>query len=80
MVLNYKALLDTEAETSIIHKRVFKVKPILKDMKINLQIINGTCLRVNGDVTINFQLGWLETKHGFQVVNNLNRNIILGRD
>ena len=50
MVSAYRALVDTGAETFIIHRRVFSVikpRPALGDGKANIQIANGTFLTVD---------------------------------
>ena len=57
-----------------------KRKPTLMDGKVNLQTANGSFLTVDGYVKTAIQVGQTSTNHGFYVVQNLNRNIILGRD
>lgn len=52
-------------------------------VKINLIFRCGLKLfkqAVNGYATMNVQVGRLTAKHGFYVIRNLNRNIILGRN
>ncbi len=79
----YRALVDTGAEVSLVHRRVFdKLKHgyDLGKQKVNLQAVNGNKLQVDGCATIKFKLGGRKFQHTFYVVDGLNRNVILGRD
>ena len=79
----YRALVDTGAEVSLMHRRVFdKLKDgyVLGKQKVNLQAVNGDRLQVDGCVTIKLKLGGRNFHQKFYVVDGLNRNVILGRD
>ena len=79
----YRALVDTGAEVSLVHRRVFdKLKHghVLGKQKVNLQAVNGNKLQIDGCATIKFKLGGRKFQHTFYVVDGLNRNLILGRD
>jgi len=79
----YRALVDTGAEVSLVHRRVFdqlKQGYDLGKQKVNLQAVNGNKLQVDGCATIKFKLGGRKFQHTFYVVDGLNRNVILGRD
>ena len=79
----YRALVDTGAEVSLVHRRVFdKLKHgyVLGKQKVNLQAVNGNKLQVDGCATIKFKLGGRKFHHTFYVVDGLNRNVILGKD
>ena len=79
----YRALVDTGAEVSLVHRRVFdKLEQgyDLGQQKVNLQAVNGNKLQVDGCAIIKFKLGGRKFQHTFYVVDGLNRNVILGRD
>ena len=79
----YRALVNTGAEVSLVHRRVFdklKHSCVLGKQKVNLQAVNGNKLQVDGCATIKFKLGGRKFQHTFYVVDGLNRNVILGRD
>ena len=79
----YRALVDTGAEVSLVHRRVFdKLKHgyVLGKQKVNLQAVNGNKLQVDGCATVKFKLGGRKFHHTFYVVDGLNRNVILGKD
>ena len=79
----YRALVDTGAKVSLVHRRVFdklKHRYVLGKQKVNLQAVNGNKLQVDGCATIKFKLGGRKFQHMFYVVDGLNRNVILGRD
>ena len=79
----YRALVDTGAEVSLMHRRVFdKLKDgyVLGKQKVNLQAVNGDRLQVDGCATIKLKLGGRNFHQKFYVVDGLNRNVILGRD
>ena len=78
-----RALVDTGAEVSLVHRRIFdKLKDgyVMGMQKVNLQAVNGDKLQVDGCATIKFKLGGQKFQHTFYVVDGLNRNVILGRD
>lgn len=65
------------------HRRVYdnlKNKPKLLKKNINLQSANGTQLRVDGCVNVQFRIGGTDLSQDFYVVRDLNRNLILGLD
>ena len=65
------------------HSRVFKSvkwRPDLFRKSINLKTANGSRLRLKGETSIEFKVGEQRSQHDFFVVENLNRNVILGRD
>ena len=79
----YRALVDTGAEISLMHTRVFeslKPRPKLLAKKISLQSVNGEALEVDGCVDVNFKIGGTEVRQVFYVIPNMNRNLILGRN
>ena len=56
----YRALVDTGAEVSLVHRRVFdKLKDgyVMGKQKVNLQAVNGDKLQVDGCATVKFKLG-----------------------
>lgn len=78
-----RGLLDTGAEVSLMHRRVFdslKVKPKLLNKKANLQSVNGEALSVDGCANVAFEIGGIKMEHTMYIVNNINRKLILGRD
>lgn len=79
----FRALIDSGAEISLIHKRVyqaFKNKPHLIKKQVYLQSVNGGTLEVEGYINMKFKIGKETITHPFYVVSELNRNVILGRD
>ena len=79
----YRVLVDTGAEVSLIHRRVFdkfKDSYNLEKQKVNLQAVSGGKLQVDGCVTITFKRVGQKFSQSFYVVEGLNRNIILERD
>ena len=79
----YRALIDSGAEVSLIHYRVFKSlkqAPKLHKKHVNLQSVSGSYLKVKGYAEMEFELKGEKLKHKFYVVDNMNRNLILGRD
>ena len=81
----YRALIDSGAEVSLIHVhyRVFKSlkqAPKLHKKHVNLQSVSGSYLKVKGYAEMEFELKGEKLKHKFYVVDNMNRNLILGRD
>ena len=55
-------------------------KPKLDRKLVNLQSANGTCLKVDGCVSVSLSIGGTEMSQDFYVVSDLNRNLILGLD
>ena len=79
----FRSLVDTGAEVSLMHHRVYnglKDKPKLKPKKVYLQTAGSTPLTVLGCVDVTFRIGGTEVSQEFHVVSNLNRNLILGLD
>lgn len=65
------------------HRRVYdnlKNKPKLLKKNIDLQSANGSQLKVDGCVNVQFRIGGTEVSQDFYVVRDLNRNLILGLD
>lgn len=79
----FRSLIDSGAELSVISKRAYdllKHKPPLKMTKINLKAVDGNSLYIRGNVKLKFKIGSIYIEHPFFVVENINRNVILGRD
>ena len=79
----YKALVDTGAEVSIISSRVYDQlypRPELKKKRMRLQAANGTLMRIKGETSLNFKVGSQKVRQDCVVIKELNRLIILGRD
>ena len=75
--------MDSGAEVSLISRRVydsFKIKPKLYKHSLNLATAGNTPLHVDGYADFKFMLGGLKMSHKFYVVQNLNRNVIIGLD
>ena len=65
------------------HRRIYdqlKCKPKLQNKTISLQSANGTELKLDGCINIQFCIGGTEMSQDFYVVRDLNRNLILGLD
>ena len=65
------------------HMRVYealKKKPPLLKKNAKLQSVSGACLKIDGYITLTFQIGDTEITHPFYVLPSINRNFILGRD
>lgn len=79
----FRALVDTGAEVSLISTRAYrqmKHRPQLAESKVALQGASGDSLHVRGLVALEFEVGGVKTTHSFHVVDNANRNVILGCD
>lgn len=79
----YRTLVDTGAEVSLMHRRVYdslKIKPKLKRHNVHLQSAGGDSLEIDGCINITLKIGGTEMSQMFYVVRNLNRNLILGTD
>ena len=66
-----------------VHRRTYdhlKNKPKLLKKTVDLQSANGTSLKVDGFVNVQFRIGGTEVSQDFYVVRDLNRNTILGLD
>lgn len=80
---NLRALVDSGAEISLMHARIYKSlkqAPKLMKKSVNLQSVNGSSLSVLGYAEIDFKIKGVRQKHAFFIVDNMNRNLILGRD
>ena len=63
------------------HRRVYdslKNKPKLLKKAAHLQSANGSSLKVDGCVYVQFSIGRTEVSQDFYMVRDLNRNMILG--
>ena len=79
----YRALLDSGAEVSLIHTRVYNnlgEKPKLHKQGALLQSVKGDSIDVDGCTWLKYEIGREKQEHEFYVVSEMNRNIILGRD
>lgn len=79
----YRALVDTGAEVSLMHRRVYdslKIKPKLQRSDVKLQSAGGNPLKLDGSINIDFKIGGTEVSQMFYIVRDLNRNVILGVD
>ena len=79
----YGALVDSSAEVSLIHLRVFhslKNKPKLRKHDLSLATAGNTPLKIDGFNELEFCIGGIKMLHKFYVVQNLNRNVIIGLD
>ena len=78
-----RMLVDSGAQVSILHKRIFDSlnnKPKLYDCSTNLTTASGDLLSVLGKGRIKLRIAKQFIEHEFVIVDNLNRNGILGRD
>ena len=79
-----RTLIDTGAEVSLIHERVYnklQFEPKLNTKhQTSLQAVNGKQLNVRGLIQLPFKIGNEKVTHPFYVVKDINRNAILGRD
>ena len=79
----YRALVDSGAEVSLIHRCVFhslKNKPKLRKHDLSLATAGNTPLNIDGFIELEFCIGGIKMLHKFYVVQNLNRNVIIGLD
>ena len=78
-----RALLDSGAEVSLIHTKMYKPlknKPKLKKKTALLQSVKGDSIDVVGCALIEYEIWKEKQEHEFFIVPQMNRNIILGRD
>ena len=76
-------MINSGAEVSLIHYRVFKSLkqgPKLHRKQVDLQSVSGRFLTVKGYAEIEFEMKGEKFKHKLYIVDNMNRNLILGRD
>ena len=79
----YCALLDSGAEVSLVHSRIYNClrdKPKLKKQSALLQSVKGDSIDVDGCALLKYAIGKEKQEHEFFIVQQMNRNIILGRD
>ena len=79
----FRALIDSGADTLLMHSKVYnslKGVPKLSKKKACLQMVNGDQIKVHENVNIKFQIGNEKLEHLFNVLPEMNHNIILGRD
>lgn len=79
----YRALVDSGAEVSLMHRRVYDAlhqKPKLGTDNLQLQAVTGASLALDGCIDVQLRIGDTEIQQKFYVVANMNRNLILGRD
>ena len=81
--MKFKAVVDSSAEVSLIHSRVFvslKDKPKVFKRKVHLQSVSGKALNIEGCANITIKIGKTEVTQLFYIVKDMNRNVILGKD
>ena len=79
----YHALLDSGAEVSFVHSRIYNClrhKPKLKKQNALLQSVKGDSIDVDGCALLKYEIDKEKQEHEFFIVPQINRNIILGRD
>ncbi len=75
--------MDTGAEVSLMHRRVYdslSFKPKLQNKRIHLASVSGEPLNIDGCVDLTFTIGGIQMRQSFYVMRGLNRNLILGQD
>ena len=81
--LQYRALVDSGAEISLISKKAFeglRYSVPLERKRVSLQSVNGGKLNTLGSVDLEMKIGGLRLRQTFVVVSDLNRHVILGKD
>ena len=76
-------LLDSGAEVSLIHTKVYKSlknKPKLKKQTMLLQSVKMDSIDVDGCALIEYEIRMEKQEHEFFIVLQMNKNIILNRD
>lgn len=79
----YRALVDSGAEISLIHRKITEHFPdteCLNSTEIKLRSATGDSIGVVGEMDLNFKLGKKHLRHTFVVAENISRSVILGRD
>ena len=79
----YHALLDSGAEVSLVHSRIYNClrdKPKLKKQCALLQSVKGDSIDVDGCTLLKYKIDKEKQEHEFFNVPQMNRNIVLGRD
>ena len=65
------------------HRRVYdqlKNRPKLQNKKVSLQSANGSVLKCDGCVSVQFCISGAEMSQDLYVIREVNRNMILGLD
>lgn len=79
-----RSLVDSGASVSLLNKKIYdRLRPqpkISKNVAINLQGVNGSALSIEGSVELLITIGGEKVQQKFYVVNDINRNVILGLD
>ena len=78
-----RVLLDSGADISLLHERVYrsiKGLPPLKKTQVLIQSVCGDSMQVSGSVNLQFNIGNETLEQTFYIVPDMNRNCILGRD
>ena len=76
-----RALLDSGADISLLHERIYrsiKGLPPLKKTKVLIQSVHGDSMEVSGSVDLQFNIGNETLEQTFYIVPDMNRNCILG--
>ena len=80
---NYRALIDSGAEVSLVNRRIVENMPekeCLTSTQVKLAAATGDKIKVVGEIDMKFKLGKKVLIHTFIVVENIKRGIIIGRD
>ena len=78
-----RALVDTGADVSVMHKRIYdslKEKPQLKTTYTKLSGAKGNSISSYGVASVKFAIAGLHFCHDFHIVPTICRNVILGLD
>ena len=76
----FHALLDSGAEESLIHTRVYNTPdetPKLKKQSTFLHPVKGDSIDINGCALLKYEIGREKQESKFFVVSKMNKNIIL---
>ena len=79
----FHALLDSGAEVSLIHTRVYnslKEIPKLKKQSGFLQLVKGDSIDTDGCASLKYDISREKQENEFFVVPEMNTNLVLGRD
>ena len=79
----YRALVDSGAEVSIIHKKIAEQFPdteLMRSTEITLRTATGDSIPVIGEVDLTIRLGQKYIQHTFIVAESLTQDVIIGRD
>ena len=70
----FRGLVDTGAEVSLMHCRVYDsllVKPKLQFKRIDLFVVSGSALKIDGCINLKLTIGGIEIQHMFYVVKDM---------